>query len=555
MALPGQGGGTGHRRNGVRSKDIICLAPLPASEAGLEMRVMTTPGRRLARHLALGIVLWCTPLLGQQPAIGSTPDEPHWATLLERRWDLHVDRDLRNPVLSGAAPAAVFRRADRSRPVVFKPIVALGLETTTRGGWYPTSPKAGEVPSDVPNTRRELWSYRYKSPLGTRYFGGRPPPLEEGVITFDPGDGAFGFWISNDAFEDGGIYTQMALVAALNDRLRDQPYRAMIYPLKDADTGQLQPHQYVIGWSYLEDDDFQDVVTQVENVKLLPSDPPLPGILAPDTRVRTIATGFKSIEGPTWDRRNQVLYFSDIPAAHIMRYSQGKVGISNSNSRNANGMILDQHGRLLACEQQGRRITRSSPGGITMPVATHYQGRRLNSPNDLVLDAYGGIYFTDPRNGPRDDAELDSDAVYHVAPDGTIRRIITSLNRPTGIALSPDGRTLYVAEHDAHTVHRYGIITPDDITRGERVATVTKPGGMAVDMEGRLYVAGEEGIWVLDRNGKWMGIIETLEQPSNCTFGEPDNMTLFITGRTTLYSIETHVRGWQVHLDGGRRRR
>ncbi len=174
--------------------------------------------------------------------------------------------DLLNPVRTTAAEApGLFRKAGPG-PVRFAPIIALGLETKTRGGWY--TPPAGP---DAPPRKTELWTYVFRNTAEDLRTGRNlPPPLAEGSsTTFDPGEGAFGFWISNDQFGDGGVFTQPALVARINRRLAGQPYKAMIYPNRDKATGRTLPHSYLIGWEYSTNDDFQDVVCRVDNVVLI----------------------------------------------------------------------------------------------------------------------------------------------------------------------------------------------------------------------------------------------------------------------------------------------
>ncbi len=491
-----------------------------------------------------------------QPPIGRSPGEPAWPDILRQQWGLDVERDLRNPLIDGVAPAGLFQRADKGKPVLFTPIIALGMEVTTHGGWYSAGPRAGDIPADIAAARHELWSYAYKQPEAERSAGPfTPPPLKSGSAQFDPGETTFGFWIRNETWDDGGVFTQPAAVARANERLRAQPYKAMIYPNRDGKTGRLIPHSYLIGFEYSTNDDFQDVVARVDNVTLLPSDPPLKGILAPDARVRKLADGFAFVEGPAWDFNGNALYFSDIPRNRILRYADGKVTTANDSSGRSNGLMFDKDGTLIACEGAekpggGRRVSRAQAGRPGEAIATNYDGKRLNSPNDLWLDADGGIYFTDPRYGQREDMELDKEAVYYIARDGKVTQLITNLVRPNGIGLSPDGRWLYVVDNGADALWRWPITAPGRLGKGERIADVTGPDGMSVDEEGRLYVTGTRGVWVFDPNGKWLGCIDTPEQPANCTFGGPGYRTLFITARTSLYAIETQTRGWHIRLDG-----
>lgn len=174
--------------------------------------------------------------------------------------------DLANPVRSNPeATPGLFRKAGPG-PVVFTPVIALGLETRNRGGWYAATDR-----SDAAPTKAELWSYVFKNTTDDLRTGKNlPPPLSAGSSTrFDPGDRPFGLWVSNDGLDDGGVYTEPALVARLNRRLARQPYKAMIYPYRDKATGKTIPNSYLIGWEYSTNDDFQDVVCRVDNVVLV----------------------------------------------------------------------------------------------------------------------------------------------------------------------------------------------------------------------------------------------------------------------------------------------
>ncbi|MEJ7639964.1 MAG: hypothetical protein WKF75_18830 [Singulisphaera sp.] len=200
----------------------------------------------------------------RQPKVAPGPNEPDWDVVLKTRYGLSMFGDLLNPVrTSPEATPGLFRKAGTG-PVRFTPVIALGLETVNRGGWY--SPVAsGEAPQKHP-----LWTYRFKNTTRDLETGANlPPPLAEGsTTTFDPGAQPFGLWISNDGLQDGGVFSQPRLVAALNARLAKQPYKAMIYPYRDRTTGERIRHSYLIGWEYSTNDDFQDVVCRVDNVEL-----------------------------------------------------------------------------------------------------------------------------------------------------------------------------------------------------------------------------------------------------------------------------------------------
>jgi hypothetical protein len=200
-----------------------------------------------------------------QPKVSPGPDEPDWKVVLAERYGLSLFGDLRNPVVTTAlATPGLFRKAGPG-PVTYTPTIALGLTTRNRGGWYSPASNGGEP------RKSALWTYTFKNTTADLKTGKNlPPPLEEGSQTrFDPGDQPFGLWVSNDGLTDGGVFTQPALVARINQRLASQPYKAMIYPNRDKTTGRLIPNSYLIGWEYSTNDDFQDVVCQVDNVVLL----------------------------------------------------------------------------------------------------------------------------------------------------------------------------------------------------------------------------------------------------------------------------------------------
>lgn len=200
-----------------------------------------------------------------QPKIAPGPNEPDWSVVLKTRYGLDMYADLANPVeTTPEAVAGLFVKAGDG-PVTYAPVIALGLETTNRGGWY----RVGDGPSHP--LKVNTWVYTFKNTTADlENDRNLPPPLQAGSLTqFDPGDAPFGVWVSNDGLNDGGAFTQPAVVKAVNARLAKQPYKAMIYPLKDARTGKVVPNAYLIGWEYSTNDDFQDVVCEIRNVRLV----------------------------------------------------------------------------------------------------------------------------------------------------------------------------------------------------------------------------------------------------------------------------------------------
>jgi hypothetical protein len=202
----------------------------------------------------------------KQPKVSPGPGEPDWEVVLRDRYGLSMFEDLRNPVKTTPLGApGLFRKAGPG-PVKFTPVIALGLATRNRGGWYRGLADGQSLPKKV-----ELWSYQYKNSADDLRTGKNlPPPLDSGAVTeFDPGDTKFGLWISNDGLADGGVFSEPRLVARINERLRKQPYKAMIYAHRDKTTGKIVPNSFVIGWEYSTNDDFQDVVCHVDNVTLV----------------------------------------------------------------------------------------------------------------------------------------------------------------------------------------------------------------------------------------------------------------------------------------------
>jgi len=201
----------------------------------------------------------------KQPKVAPGPNEPDWSVVLEKAYGLSMFGDLLNPVKDSAtATPGTFRKAGPG-PVGYTPVIALGLETVNRGGWYRPGPDHAHP------EKFELWLYQFKhrtADFATGQF--TPPPLAGGSKTeFDPGDKPFGLWVANDGLKDSDAYTQPAVVLAVSKRLAKQPYKAMIYPFKDKATGKVVPHSYLIGWEYSTNDDFQDIVARVDNVDLV----------------------------------------------------------------------------------------------------------------------------------------------------------------------------------------------------------------------------------------------------------------------------------------------
>lgn len=270
-------------------------------------------------------------------------------------------------------------------------------------------------------------------------------------------------------------------------------------------------------------------------------------LLSPGAQVEKVAGGFEFVEGPVWHPDGYLL-FSDIPQYRIMKWDpQEGVSIYREPSNAANGLAIDREGELIACEAEPPRISRTGPDGKTDTLADSYEGKHLNSPNDLTIAANGSIYFTDPPYGDleRKRAQLAFNGVYRLGPQHELNLLLPDFVRPNGIALSADGRTLYIDDSTQMDIRAFDVLPDGSLTNGRLFAQLRPwaanllgvPDGMKVDARGNLFVAGPGGVWVFNPKGQRLGIILTPEPPSNCAFGDADLKTLYITAGTSLYRI------------------
>ncbi len=306
--------------------------------------------------------------------------------------------------------------------------------------------------------------------------------------------------------------------------------------------------------------------------KIVRIDPALDDIVTPGTRWEKLAGGFLFTEGPVWVPAIATtpghLLFSDPNQNTIYRWStDGQVSVFRTKSGyngadigrypqpGSNGLTLDPHQRLTITQHGNRRVVRVEPRGNLTVLAERYEGKRLNSPNDLVYRSDGALFFTDPPFGlPQvfDDPEkeLPFSGIYCVK-DGTVTLVSADLDAPNGIALSPDERTLYVNNwNDRHKVIlRYDVRPDCTLANGRLFADLTKaPGrdaldGLKVDQRGHVYSTGPGGLWVFDPNGKPLGLIAGPEDPHNMAWGDEDGKTLYVTALTGLYRMRLTVAG------------
>ena len=262
-------------------------------------------------------------------------------------------------------------------------------------------------------------------------------------------------------------------------------------------------------------------------------------------RVEKVSAGHVFTEGPVWSREG-FLIFSDIPSNKLLKITPGEgTGVFRNDSNGANGNALDAQGRLYTCESHSRRVVRSDKKGKIEVLAERWQGKRLNAPNDIVVRKDGHVYFTDPAFGNQADArELDFYGVYHISHKGDLDVIAKPKGRPNGIALSPNGHILYVANSDERNVRAYDLDRAGDASNERVVVSNIEgvPDGMRVDEKGNLYVAAK-AVYVYTPEGKLLGTVTLSETPSNCAFGDPDFESLYITARTSVYRVRLKVKG------------
>jgi gluconolactonase len=312
------------------------------------------------------------------------------------------------------------------------------------------------------------------------------------------------------------------------------------------------------------------------NVRRL--DPALDSLISPSAKVEKVAGNFGFTEGPLWVRRDGSLLFSDLPNNAIMQWAQdGKVSVFRKPvfagpypegvQVGSNGLTLDLEGFLISAEHGNRRVARTEvvrnrepvyDGPVTV-LADRYQGKRLNSPNDVITKRNGDIYFTDPpglyRNYPEGAAgapkqELEFNGLYRITAAGKLDLLARDIPFPNGLALSPDEKKLYVSNTRPEKKWIVYDVKPDGmIANGKVFLDMTRepgdgvPDGMKVDEEGNLYATGPGGVLVVSPKGKHLGTIQLPEIPSNCAFGDADGQTLFITARTSVYRIRLKVPG------------
>ena len=245
------------------------------------------------------------------------------------------------------------------------------------------------------------------------------------------------------------------------------------------------------------------------------------------------------------------MYFSDIPDNRILRWSvDGKLSTFLENSGGANGLYFDKDGNLIACQGSERRLVSISPKGEVTVLADKYEGKKFNSPNDLWIDSKGGVYFSDPRYGTGEPMEQKGEYVYYLAPDRkTVILVVSDMVRPNGLIGTPNGKRLYITDNGAGKTYVYKV-NEDGTLADKNLFASEGADGMTIDSRGNVYMA-TKAIAIYDNKGQKVQEIQVPEQPSNVTFGGKNDKTLFITARTSLYSIPMEVKGAKTAVQKG----
>ncbi|TWU02621.1 SMP-30/gluconolactonase/LRE family protein [Stieleria varia] len=273
--------------------------------------------------------------------------------------------------------------------------------------------------------------------------------------------------------------------------------------------------------------------------------------IQPIGNVEKVHDGFAFTEGPAWEPSG-TLYFSDIPNTTIHRLAaDDTLSVFTKQSAHTNGMLLTADGRLLACQMDGQVVAYDTESGKATVLAKEYDGKRFNAPNDLVLDASGGIYFTDPLFRAPTPLPQTIQAVYYIAADGTVSRVTQDIAAPNGIGLSPDGKHLYVCPSQQAEMLVYDVSGPGKLSQPRTFCAVKQPVGMkdtgadgiVLDEQGNVYITTHIGVQIFSPGGDAVGLVEFPEQPANVTFGGADRKTMYVTARTGLYRVAMPIAG------------
>jgi gluconolactonase len=282
-------------------------------------------------------------------------------------------------------------------------------------------------------------------------------------------------------------------------------------------------------------------------------------LVDPGVEPELLADGFVFAEGPVWSFRDSHLTFSDIPGDTMYRWDE-RQGLREYRkpSNFSNGLTYDADGALITCEHRTRRVTRETSEGLET-IADTYRGKRLNAPNDVVLAPDRSFVFTDPHYGLGEgfggpaEQEQPVRGVYRIMPVGGEPELLASdFTGPNGLALSPDGRTLYVDDTDEFHIRAFAVSADWELSGGEVLVDLPRngegvPDGLKVDLAGNIYCTGAGGIWICSPEGELLGQIPFPEVAANLAWGDDDARTLYVTASTGLYRVRSKATGYVPH--------
>lgn len=282
-------------------------------------------------------------------------------------------------------------------------------------------------------------------------------------------------------------------------------------------------------------------------------------IVGDSVELEQLGTGFDFTEGPVWHPREKHLIFSDMPGDHMRKWTE-RDGITTFRrpAHMANGNVYDARGRLITCQHANSQVTRTELDGSITVLATHWNGKQLNSPNDIVVAADGSLYFTDPTYGRMKwygverEPELDFMGVFRIIPDTAsghkVEMVADDYGQPNGLCFTLDGRTLLVNDTERGHIRSHAVAADGSLSGGEVWAEVTGEGpggadGMKVDTAGNVYCTGPGALYVYNSDAKLLGSIRTPELVANFNFGDDDLRSIFMTATTSLYRVRVKVPG------------
>ena len=274
-----------------------------------------------------------------------------------------------------------------------------------------------------------------------------------------------------------------------------------------------------------------------------------------DSKIEIVGSGFEFTEGPLWDHNDQSLIFSDMPGNKMRKWTQsGGIESYRDPSNMANGNAYDHLGRLVTCEHATSRVTLTEKDGGIKILASHFEGKELNSPNDIIVSKKGVIYFTDPTFGRMEyygvlrECELEVRGVYMIDNNGQVSLLADDFDQPNGLCFSDDESKLFVNDSMKNHIRVFDINADGTLKGGAVWATLESdgdgvPDGMKIDTGGNMYCCGPGGIHILDSNATSLGVIEIPEPAANFTWGESDMKSLFITASSSLFKLRVKIPG------------